>query len=255
MTLVGGPAEVLAPPEAVPEIPIAWPTGRLADHEFADLIREVYGRRWTGLLTLNHMGVEKSVRVQDGRLVFAFSSARDDRLGELLLRRGRITLHQYVEASRAMGKGMRLGTVLVEQGALDARELVKVVMDHTQEIIFSAFQWTEGLYHFTEGSAAAEPITLKLSTPDVILEGVRRIDSWSRIERAVGSMETRYARSRTYEDTLGEMTLSLEKLSILTGLDTEQEVGTICRNSTLSHFEVCRTLWAFRVIGVVQRLV
>ena len=50
------------------------------------------------------------------------------------------------------------------------------------------------------------------------------------------------------------MTLSLEKLSILTGLDTEQDVGTICRNSTLSHFEVCRTLWAYRVIGVVRRV-
>jgi len=238
----------------VPDTPITWPTGRLADHEFADLVREVYSRHWTGLLTLNHMGVEKSVRVQDGRLVFAFSSARDDRLGELLLRRGRITLHQYVEASRAMRKGIRLGTILVEQGALDARELVKVVMDHTQEIIYSAFQWTEGLYHFTDGGGSPEPIMLKLSTPDAILEGIRRIDSWSRIERAVGSMETRYARARGYEKVLSEMTLSLEKLSILTGLDVEQDVGTICKSSTLTHYEVCRTLWAYRVIGVVQRM-
>jgi Domain of unknown function (DUF4388)/GYF domain 2/Tetratricopeptide repeat len=238
----------------VPDTPIAWPNGRIADHEFADLVREVYSRKWSGLLTLNHTGVEKSVRVQDGRLVFAFSSSRDDRLGELLLRRGRITLHQYVEASRAMGKGIRLGTLLVELGALDARELVKAVMDHTQEIIYSAFQWTEGLYHFTEGASPAEPITLKLSTPDAILEGIRRIDQWSRIEHAVGTLETRYVRARGYETVLSEMTLSLEKLSILTGLDVEQDVGTICRNSTLSHFEVCRTLWAYRVIGVVQRL-
>src|SRR5262249_56668332 len=114
MAARGGAPEILSPPMAVPDVPIAWPSGRLADHEFADLIREVYARQWTGLLTLNHMGVEKSVRVQDGRLVFAFSSARDDRLGELLLRRGRITLQQYVEASRALRKGIRLGTVLVE---------------------------------------------------------------------------------------------------------------------------------------------
>ena len=237
-----------------PERPIAWPTGRLADHEFADLVREVYSRHWTGLLTLNHMGVEKSVRVKEGRLVFAFSSSRDDRLGELLLRRGRITLHQYVAAGRAMGKGMRLGTVLVQQGALDPRELVKVVMDHTQEIIYSAFQWTEGTYHFTEGGEATEPITLRLSTPDVILEGIRRIESWSRIEHAVGGMDTRYLRAPGYEKVLGEMTLSLEKLSILTGLEVVQAVDSICSNSTLSHFEVCRTLWAYRVIGVVQRL-
>ena len=153
-----------------------------------------------------------------------------------------------------MGKGIRLGTLLVEMGALDARELVKAVMDHTQEIIYSAFQWTEGLYHFTDGGGSPEPIMLKLSTPDAILEGIRRIDQWSRIEHAVGAMETRYVRARGYEKVLSEMTLSLEKLSILTGLDVEQDVGTICKNSTLSHFEVCRTLWAYRVIGVVQRL-
>jgi len=44
-----------------------------------------------------------------------------------------------------MGKGIRLGTLLVELGALDARELVKAVMDHTQESSTARFQWTEGL--------------------------------------------------------------------------------------------------------------
>ena len=233
---------------------VSWPGGRLADHEFAELVHEVHGRRWTGLLTLNHMGVERSVRIQEGRLVFASSSSADDRLGELLLRRGRITLDQYVEAGRGVRKGKRLGTVLVEMGALDARELVKVVVDHTQEIIYGAFQWTEGLYHFTETPDPAEPIVLRLSTPDIILEGIRRIDRWSRIERAVGTLETRYERAEGYEALLKQMTLSPDKLAILTTLIGVQDLGTICRRSAIPHFEVCRTLWAFRVIGVVRRL-
>jgi hypothetical protein len=240
---------------AAPSAPgaVAWPNGRLADHEFADLVAEVHARSWSGLLTLNHMGVEKSMRVQEGRLVFASSSSRDDRLGELLLRNGRITLHQYVAASRAVTKGKRLGTILVEQGALDPRELVKAVVEQTQEIIYSAFQWTEGLYHLTDAGEAAESIMLRLSTPDVILEGVRRVVAWSRIEKGVGGLDARYVRASGYEQTLGQMTLSLEKLSLLTALEAEQDVGTICRQSTLSHFEVCRTLWAYRVIGVVRR--
>ncbi len=240
------------PPPATPKV--AWPNGRLADHEFADLVRDVHGRRWSGLLTLNHMGVEKSVRIQDGRLVFASSSSQDDRLGELLLRRGRITLDQYVEAGRGIRKGKRLGTVLVEMGALEARDLVKVVVDHTQEIIYGAFQWTEGLYHLTETTDPAEPIVLKLSTPDIILEGIRRIDRWSRIERAVGSLETRYDRVDGYESVLRQMTLSPDKLALLTGLAGVQDLGGICRRSNMPHFDVCRTLWSYRVIGVVRRL-
>jgi hypothetical protein len=200
------------------------------------------------------MGVEKGVRVQDGRIVFASSSSRDDRLGELLLRKGRITLHQYVAAGRDVGKGKRLGTLLVEQGALDARELVRAVVEQTQEIVYSAFQWTEGLYHLTDSTDAVESILLKLSTADVILEGIRRIEAWSRIEKGVGGLDARYARTDDYEQVLDQMTLSLEKLSLLTSLETEQDLGTICRQSTLSHFEVCRTMWAYRVIGVVRRV-
>jgi hypothetical protein len=233
---------------------VAWPSGRLADHEFAEIVSEVHARRWSGLMTLNHMGVEKSMRVQEGRLVFASSSSRDDRLGELLLRKGHITLHQYVAAGRALSKGKRLGTVLVEQGALDARELVQSVVEQTQEIIYSAFQWTEGLYHLTETAEPVETITLRLSTPDVILEGVRRVEAWSRIEKGVGGLDARYLRADDYEQVLDEMTLSLEKLSLLTALEVEQDLGTICRTSTLPHFEVCRTIWAFRVIGVVRRV-
>jgi hypothetical protein len=31
-------------------------------------------------------------------------------------------------------------------------------------------------------------------------------------------------------------------------------VESLCRDSSLSDYDVCRTLWAFRVIGVVRRL-
>ena len=249
---IESPLEITEDPPATAKV--SWPNGRLADHEFADLVREVHGRRWSGLLTLNHMGVETTVRIQDGRLVFASSSSKDDRLGELLLRRGRITLQQYVEAGRGIRKGKRLGAVLVEMGALDAKELVKVVIDHTQEIIYAAFQWTEGLYHLTETTDPAEPIVLRLSTPDIILEGIRRIDRWSRIERSVGGLETRYDRVEGYETVLRQMTLSPDKLALLTGLNDVQDLGAICRRSNMPHFDVCRTLWSYRVIGVVRRL-
>ena len=244
-----------AEPARTARATVAWPSGRLQDHEFPDLVREVYGRRWTGLLTLNLAGAEKSIRIQEGRLVFASSSIPDDRMGELLLRRGRITYHQYGEAGQLVRKGgKRLGAILVEMGALDPRELVKVVVDHTLEIIYGAFQWTEGMYHFTEAAGSAEDIVLKLSTPEIIVEGIRRIDRWSRVERAVGGLETRYERVDGYQTLVPQMTLSPDKMALLTGLAGVQDLGTICKQSALPHFEVCRTMWAYRVIGAVNRL-
>jgi len=200
------------------------------------------------------MGVGRSVNVQVGRLVFASSSSRDDRLGELLLRRGRVTLRQLADADPAVGPGKRLGAVLVERGILDARELVKVVVDHTREIIYGAFQWTEGHYRLEEGGGKTEAITLKMSTPDIILEGIRRIEAWSRIQRGVGGLATRYERAADYERVLPSLTLPPEKLSLLTSLGGVSDLESICRESTLPDFEACRTLWAYRVIGLVRRV-
>jgi hypothetical protein len=225
------------------------PQGSLAERDFPELIHDLHRNRWTGTLTLTHIGVGRSVMVQEGRLVFASSSSPDDRLGELLLRRGRLTLRQFADAGRAVGPGKRLGAVLVEQGILAPKDLVKMVVDHTQEIIYGAFLWTEGQYRLQDGLDAAEAITLKISTPDLIIEGIRRIDAWSRLNRAVGDLTARY-----YEDVIGNMTISFEKLSLLTSLNEPADVETICRESALSDFETCRTLWAFRVIGVVRRL-
>jgi hypothetical protein len=230
------------------------PEGSLALCDFPTLIQTLYGCRWTGTTTFTFGGVGKSVLLEDGRLVFASSTSVDDRLGELLLRRGRITLRQLADAAQGLGPGKRLGAVLVEQGVLTPKELVRGVVEHTQAIIHSLFQWTEGRYRLQEGRAASgEAITLKLSTPAVIMDGICRIESWSRIVRAVGGIDARYTRTDGYERVAGEAGLPAEVLMLLTDLDGVQSVGELCERSTLPDFEVCRCLWGFRVIGAVTR--
>jgi hypothetical protein len=230
------------------------PQGSLAEQDFPSLVQGLHERQWTGVLTLTSAGVGRSVVVQEGRLVFASSTSRDDRLGELMLRRGRIKLRQLVDAGAAVTPGKRLGTVLVESGALSPKDLVKSVVEHTQEIIYGAFLWTEGQYRLEEGGDSKEAIKLNISTPDLILEGIRRIDSWGRIDAAVGGLGARYDRRPDYEARLRNVSLPPEKTAILAGLTAARTVEQICDSATLPDFEVCRTLWAFRVLGVVLRL-
>lgn len=228
--------------------------GSLAERDVPDLVHILHQRRFSGVLTLTHGGMGRRVIVQEGRLVFASSSDPDDRMGELLLRQGRITLRQYKDAGDAIVPGKRLGAILVEQGILSPKDLVKIVTEQTQHVIYRSFEWTEGQYRIQEGVESAESITLKISTPDIILEGIRRIESWTRIVRAVGGLDARYERSADYENEMPSLTLSLEKLNLLVNLNDVADVETICRESSLGDFEVCRTLWAYRVIGVVRRV-
>ena len=228
--------------------------GSLAERDVPDLIQALHERRYTGKLTLTHMGVGRSLTMQEGRLVFGTSSDPDDRMGELLLRQGKISLREYTEASQAVGPGKRLGGILVEQGLLEPKELVKAVTEQSQHVIFRSFELTEGQYRIQEGLEGPEAITLKISTPDLILEGIRRIESWTRISRAVGGLEARYERAPDYENGIPALTLSIEKLNLLVSLTGTADVESICRDSPLPDFEVCRTLWAYRVIGLVRRV-
>src|SRR5262249_26413041 len=102
------------------------------------------------------------------------------------------------------------------------------------------------------GPIRSEAITLKISTPNVILEGIRRIQSWSRVERGIVGVDALYSRAAHYESVLPQMALSFERLSLLTDLNGTRSVRDTCGGSALADFEVCQTLWAFRVIGLVR---
>jgi Domain of unknown function (DUF4388) len=228
--------------------------GSLAARDFPVLVKAIYEDEWTGTVSLTHMGVNKGVVAQAGRLIWASSTCRDDRLGDVLLRQGKITLHQYVEAGKAVREGKRLGTLLVEHGALTPKDLVNGVVEQTREIIYGVFQWTEGRYRLVPDEIPSEAITLKISTPEIVLEGIRRIESWSRIERAVGGIEAQYSLTLEGTEALARVSLPPEKTALVADLTGTRSVDEICSASSLSHFEVCRTIWAFQVIGVVRRI-
>jgi hypothetical protein len=198
--------------------------------------------------------VAKTLTLQDGRIVFAASTNPDDRLGEMLLRRGRLTLREFADASAAIEPWRRLGSVLVGMGVLEPSELADVISDHTREIVYSAFVWDEGHYSFKDGPPPTEVLKINVRTPDLILGGIGRIETWSRIDGALGGVDALYCRAKGADLVLPGMSLSAEIRAIAASLDTPQVVGEICNRSSLPDIDVCRALWAFRVLGVARQV-
>jgi hypothetical protein len=228
--------------------------GRLDEQDVPDLLRELSGVRWTGVLRLDSGRDRIGITLEDGHLVFASTSNADYRLGPRLLRRGAITLRHMEDAGRAMTLGKRFGTVLVEMGYLDPKELVRGVVDQTRDIILLAFHWTSGDYRLEEGPAPGEAITLDISTPQVILDGISQIEAWSRVERGSGGLAARYAPAAGANDLFKQLTLDVDQAALLRAVKGLRDVESLCAESVLNHFEVCRDLWAFRVIGLIRRV-
>jgi uncharacterized protein DUF4388 len=228
--------------------------GRLDEQDLPDLVQELSRERWSGTLRLLKDDHRIGIVAENGQLVFATSSNPDYRLGPRLLRRGLITLRQLEDAGRAIGPGKRLGTVLVEQGSLESKALVQGVVEQTRDIALLAFQWGSGNYKLEVGGSASEAIKLNISTPQLILDGIGQVEAWSRIERGCGGLQTRYAVVSGTDALFNQLTLDVDQAALARAAAKGREVEALCGESVLNDFEVCRTLWAFRVIGLVKRL-
>ena len=161
--------------------------GRIEETSVPELMRSVLGSGETGVLTFRRGDVTKSVHLHTGRVIYARSSNPDERLGEDLLLRGKITIRQYLEASRLIRPGRRLGTILVELGAIEPDDLMGAIEHHVKEILLDVFTWTTGEYELVMTEPGQDDVVaLNLSTENLILEGIRRTRSWSRIYHGIG---------------------------------------------------------------------
>jgi hypothetical protein len=228
--------------------------GNIEDTSVPELLKSVLGSGETGVLTFRKADVTKSVHLHMGRVVYARSSNPDERLGEDLLLRGKISVRQYLEASRLIAPGRRLGTILVELGALEPEDLLAAIEHHVKEILLDVFTWSTGEYELVMTEPGKDDVVaLNLPTEGLILEGMRRTRSWSRILRGIGGDIDSAPMPTGNQEALLRIELSEEEQELLGHVNGRATIEQICQVSYLSNLETCRVLWALIVLGVVRR--
>jgi hypothetical protein len=173
-------------------------TGTFSTMPFADLLQWIGDSRRSGIMQVALEFEERYIRFADG-LIVAYGSddpmARD--LGRLVLLRGlcdEASVLRAVEAQSA--SGMPLADTLVTSGAIDTARLEQAVHGHVEETVLGLFLWPDGRFTFSEALPPddvdhymppeyqlAEPI----STRQVLMEGMRRLDEWTRIVKVLPS--------------------------------------------------------------------
>jgi hypothetical protein len=134
-------------------------------------------RTATGVLTLRAGAVTKSIYVKEGQIIFATSTEPHDRLGEILVKSGKITrdhLEQALQIYQKSGGLKKLGAILVEKGFLPPKELFDGLKIQVKEIILSLFLWSSGEYRFEE-SLPPDIIQLHIDFEALISEIIERI--------------------------------------------------------------------------------
>jgi len=223
--------------------------GQVSELPISDVLQHLRLARSTGILSLISGGARKALYVKDGRVVFASSNLPNDRLGEILIREGKITVEEYDTSIKAISKGKRQGKVLVEMGALRPKDLWEGVQFQVKEIVYSVFQWDDGQFHFEESTLPEkERITVDLDIMDLVLAGIRRIDANGRIQGRYPEGDLLLERA----ETKGEPALESCEEHVLRLVDGERSVLEICAESEIGDNETLKVLYALLSTGLLR---
>jgi tetratricopeptide (TPR) repeat protein len=229
-------------------------TGKIKDMSLTKILVSLNRNRKTGTLIVKTPVFTKKVYLMKGDAIFASSTYEDDRLGEMLIKAGKITLEQYDESVELLKKtGKRQGAILVERGYLSPKDLFWGVKYQVKEIIYSLFQLEDATYEFQEGEIPQqEVITLKMSTGNLIYEGAKRIDNWTRIKKEMPHADIVLKLSSDPVSLFQDIELSQQDRKMLSIIDGTKTIKQLISSSWIGSFEATKILYVLWSIGVIK---
>ena len=140
-------------------------------------LRDIYFNKKSGRLVFKQKSVQKYLFFQEGLLVYAKTTHPHELIGEILYKRGKISSEIYSNIDEYIEPMKSIGACLVENEILSKKELHDCLMYQMREITLNIFPHFDGKFDFKEKNVdAQEEFELKMNTPDLIEEGIRRMN-------------------------------------------------------------------------------
>jgi tetratricopeptide (TPR) repeat protein len=184
----------------------------------AETLRALAGSRSSGDLQVQSGKAVKTIFFDHGRIVFAASNLKKDRLGEALVALGRITDDQYNQASALLGgeRKRKFGEALIQAGIMDKTELGGSVSRQVNRIVLSVFPFSEGVATFDERrSAIPLEYMVSLSMHRVLHDGIQLMTSEPLVQAGLGHLDRRVQLAPVAPFAFGHSDATPEELEIL----------------------------------------
>jgi tetratricopeptide (TPR) repeat protein len=230
--------------------------GSLKEASLPDVIQLLFLGRRTGCLALADQHNFGTIYLDEGQITYASIVNRRDRLGDILLRSGRITQEQLENAIKAQkdDREHKLGEILVGLNVLSRAELENYMRIQIEEAVYYLFTWTSGTFNFEAGvRPEREDFLVRISPEAMLLEGARRVDEWSLIEKKVPSFDLIFSVDQQHI-TQSAPTLSAEQQRLLPLIDGTRDVQQLIDESDLVEFEVGKALFGLITAGFAHRV-
>jgi Flp pilus assembly protein TadD len=164
----------------------------IATSPIAETVRRLSAERRSGDLQVRSGRMVKIAFFDHGRLVFAASNLRRDRLGEALVADGRISQQDFDRVSALMraDRGRRFGEALVQAGVMDRYEVGTAVARQVRRVALSLFELSDGAAVFEE-RACSIPLEymISLSVHRLLYDGIRTMKNQELLLKGLGYLD------------------------------------------------------------------
>jgi Flp pilus assembly protein TadD len=230
--------------------------GSLREASLPDVLQLLALGRKTGCLSVTDRNNFGAIYFDQGTVCFASIVNRRDRLGDILVKRGQLRPEQLETAIalQARTPELRLGEILVREGMVTREVLAAHVRMQIEEAVYHLFTWAQGTFHFEPNVRPVEQDLLVSLAPDALLmEGARRIDEWSVIEKRIPTFDLVFDVDL---DALGERGVALTAVQrrVAELLDGHRDVAAVVEESGQGEFEVGQALYGLLTAGFAHQV-
>ncbi len=230
--------------------------GSLKEASLPDVIQLLALGNKTGCLAVADRQNFGYIYFEDGRITYASIVNRRDRLGDILVSSGRITTEQQQAALQRQEQfpDKKMGELLVELGVIEARELAEYIQLQIEEAVYFLFTWSAGTFNFESGvRPERQDLLVSINPESLLLEGARRVDEWSLIEKKIPSFDLVLSLDH---DRLAEagLALSPEQERLVPLVDGERDIHQLIEVSGLGEFDVGKGLYGLITAGFAHRV-
>ncbi|OQY29937.1 MAG: hypothetical protein B6244_01370 [Candidatus Cloacimonetes bacterium 4572_55] len=233
--------------------------GSLNEASLPDIIQLLSIGRKNGVLSITNRQNFGNIYLKDGDVIYANIVNREDRLGNILVKRDRVSkkdLELAIQEQQKKHNQKMLGKILVERGLITEKELIEYLQIQIEEAIYTLLTWRDGFFVFEPNRVLKEDVpTLKIRTSKLIMEAARRIDEWEvmRVKiRSLKMMVRIVGKDGINIASLDELGCSEEEWRILSFVNNTRSIQELADLTSINEFDVARVIYGLISSGIVE---
>src|SRR5438105_3626684 len=229
--------------------------GSLKEASLPDVLQLLALGQKTGCLSIADRSNFGYIYFEKGRICYASIVNRRDRLGDILVKHARITEEQLAAAihRQSTARGKKLGEILVGMSVISQTDLERYMRVQIEESVYYLFTWTQGTFNFeSDVRPDQQDFLVSINPESLLLEGARRVDEWSLIEKKIPSFDLIFLLDKD-RLAISEAALTDPQQRMLPLLDGSRDVHHVIEDSGLGEFEIGKALYGLITAGFVHR--